>query len=182
MAQMSIIAAILGAIVYRLRGWSPPLPERWWKRRPILQTVFALPYGIVAYLHSDPIIALFAFILTIGAVITGHASYQDLGTSVRLPTDGQTDEWYGRWIPLEGSYIHDFIGLMVSGLLITAPCGVVLVSSGHLWAGIAVLASGLLKGPAYAIGRLIPVSDHLKTCEPICGAFLWGSLAMIAGL
>lgn len=93
----TILAAILGAVLYRLRGWNPA-PEGvtlWWKRRPILQIAFAAPYAITTYFALGPLASFFVMMLTTGAVITGHASYSDLGTSAKLPADGQTDEWFG---------------------------------------------------------------------------------------
>lgn len=177
---VGLLIALVGSIIYRLRGWGPPPPERWWKARPILQAVFAAAYGAVAF-HVSPLAALIVIAVTTGAVLTGHASYLDLGTSTRLPADGQTEEWYGRWIPGSG-YWHDFAGLAVSGLLITAPCGVALIVGGYVWTGAAVLSSGALKAPAYSLSRLVPSSvwpDRTAVGECLAGAALWGSLALI---
>lgn len=180
-----ILAALLGAAIYRLRGWGPPAPERWWKRRPILQAAFASAYGVVAF-HAAPAgwpaacVELLVLGVTTFCVNTGHASLTDLGGAIVLPADGQSDEWYSGWIPWPGTYVHDFLGLMVSGVLISAPCGLVVAFGGHVGQGAAILASGALKAPAYAIGRFAPLNDKLKVSEPLCGAFLWGSLVWIA--
>ena len=183
------LAALFGAAIYRLRGWGPPAPERWWKRRPILQAAFASAYGVVAF-HAVaaawpvgwPAVCVELLVLgvTTFCVNTGHASLTDLGSATELPADGQRDEWYSGWIPWPGTYVHDFLGLMVSGMLISGPCGLAVIFTGHPGQGAAIVASGALKAPAYAIGRFAPLNDKLKVSEPLCGAFLWGSLVWIA--
>jgi len=174
----AFLAAIIGGAIYRARGMGLfSLP------RPAWQLLFAAPWGIVVYLALGPLAALFVLTLTTGAVLTGHASYLSLGTSTKLPADGQIDEWYGTWIPWPGTFIHDFIGLAVSGLLITAPAGLALLVCGE-WRGALITLSGALKPLGYVPRLVIPDSilkDKLWVCEPLAGALLWGSLAAIMG-
>lgn len=84
-------------------------------------------------------------------------------------------------IPWPGTFIHDFIGLAVSGLLITAPAGLALLACGR-WYGALIALSGALKPLGYLPRLAIPdavLKDKLWVCEPLAGAFLWGSLALI---
>lgn len=182
--MISFIMAGLGAIVYRLRGWGPKDQsiKYWWKKRPLLQTLFALPFALVfAPLNAWCILPV--LIITTLGVITGHASIIDLGTvkdgSVAVPADGQQDEWYTHWIPGKG-YWHDFAGLIVSGALITASCGLAFMYLGYWTIGLLILASGALKAPAYAISWATPNDFKyrgLPLGEFLTGAFLWGSLS-----
>ena len=185
--MIELIAALIGAIIYRLRGWGPAdeTVKYWWKRRPLLHVAFALPYAF-ALVGCGWRAVLVVLALTTVAVITGHASIVDLGHvkdgSAGVPADGQQDEWYTRCIPGEG-YWHDFAGLIVSGALITGPCGLALMWAGHWATGAAIVASGALKAVAYAIGWLMPVGFRYRggaTGEFITGLFLWGSLAALA--
>lgn len=172
-----ILAALAGAVLYRARGnglWNLP--------RPTWQALFALPYAAAVFWPLGPLAAFVVLALTTGAVLTGHASYLDLGEATRLPADGQSEEWYGTWIPWPGTYAHDFIGLAVSGLLVTLPAGLACAAGGDLLPAMILALSGALKAPAYALGTIAArplVSDKLKICEPLCGAALWGSLAAI---
>jgi len=174
----ALIAAITGGALYRVRGMGL------WPSRPWWHLAFALPYGLAAYQATSTSISIIVFALTFGAIVTGHASYIDLGTvkdgAANMPADGEQDEWYGAWLPWHG-YWHDFAGLAVSGILITASCGLALMAYGH-WSGAFVLVSGALKPVAYACGwhmwREYSVSA-IAVGETLAGALLWGSLALI---
>lgn len=50
-------------------------------------------------------------------------------------------------------WIRCFVGLCISGLLVTAIPALFLALYGHLWFAGALVLSGLLKGPCYALGR-----------------------------
>ena len=177
----ALIAAIIGGALYRVRGMGL------WPSRPWWHLAFALPYGLTAWSYSSVYVGVAVFLLTFGAVVTGHASYIDLGTvedgSPSMPADGKQDEWYGGWLPWHG-YWHDFAGLVVSGILLTASCGLALVAYGH-WSGALVLVSGALKPVAYAFGwrmwREYSVSA-IAVGETLAGALLWGSLALIVAV
>lgn len=175
-----IIAAFLGAVIYRLRG------KGIWPGRPWWQIAFALPFALVA-IGPAWWVALIVLATTTGAVLTGHASYMDLGSvapgSDSAPQDGKSDEWYGAWLPIKPGYWHDFAGLVISGLLISGSAGIALIVGGRIYTGLAVIACGALKAPAYALawaayrrwgGDPIPVGEILT------GAALWGALASIA--
>lgn len=180
------LMAIIGAIIYRLRGWGPkpPATAPWWKTRPLLQACFAIPFAAVA-LSMDITAAIIVLVLTTGAILTGHASYIDLGSiepgSAYSPSDGNTEEWYGAFLPGAG-YWHDFAGLMISGMLISAPCGLAILFTGNLGHGLAIIALGTLKAPAYAIGWVAYERTAISAIligELATGALLWGTLAAI---
>jgi hypothetical protein len=174
----TIITAIIGGALYRVRGMGL------WPSRPWWHLAFAMPYGLAAYQATSTTISIIVFALTFGAIVTGHASYIDLGTvkdgAANMPSDGEQDEWYGGWLPWHG-YWHDFAGLAISGVLITASCGIAIMAYGH-WSGALVAASGALKPAAYAIGWYVAERSHVSAIalgEALCGAFLWGALAWI---
>lgn len=179
----TFLAALAGGAIYRARGMG-----LWQLPRPTWQVLFALPYALAVYFALGPLAAFFVLTFTTGAVLTGHASYIDLNGvkpgAPNAPKDGQVDEWYGTWIPWPGTFAHDFIGLAVSGLLVSAPAGLALAVCGDLTHGVILAASGALKALAYVPRIVIPGSilkDKLWVCEPLAGALLWGSLAAIMG-
>ena len=174
-----IFVALVGALIYRLRGMGL------WPSRPWWQILFALPYGIVAGSFCGLGAGVFVLAVTACAVLTGHASLIDLGTvrpgAANAPADGQRNEWYSGWIPGSG-YWHDFAGLMVSGLLISAPCGLALIWVGEWHTGLAIIAGGFLKAPAYALGWIMADRSHVPAIpagEFLTGFFLWGALALV---
>lgn len=175
--MIGLAVASLGALIYRLRGMGV------WPSRPWYQIAFALPYGIVAGSFCGLGVGFLVLAVTTCAVLTGHASYIDLGSvkngSANAPADGQSNEWYGTWIPGLG-YWHDFVGLMVSGLLISAPAGIAVAFVNPVL-GVAIALSGVLKAPAYALAWI--VYDRLQvnaimTGEILTGGLLWGVLAL----
>ena len=176
-----LLSALAGAAIYRARGMG-----LWRLPRPLWQLAFSVAYGVVAFTVAPWWVALFVLAVTVGAISTGHASYMDLG-SVPLgasyaPKDGRPDEWYGAWIPGSG-YWHEFAGLAVSGILISASCGLALCLAGDYLTGITVIVSGALKAPAYAIAwwfhRRWDV-EPISLGETLTGAVLWGALALLA--
>lgn len=174
-----LIGALLGAVIYRARGMGIG------PARPFWQVIFAIPYAAVTLAAVGPSAAVVVLALTVGAVLTGHASYIDLGAAGaaagNTPADGGTDEWYGKWLPWSG-YWHDFAGLAVSGILITAACGLALTFGGHFLSGLAILLSGSLKAPAYAAGHKVHAKvlvDPVLIGEALTGALLWGTLTLL---
>nr|RAW03672.1 hypothetical protein DBT41_11740 [Aerococcus urinae] len=175
-----LLAIFAGGALYRLRG------AGLWPGRPWWHIGFALAYAFVSLGAVGVLPTILVLAATLGAVLTGHASYIDLGSvhpgAVNQPADGQTDEWYGAWLPGSG-YWHDFAGLIVSGLLISSAAGAALIYGGAPLAGTLVLLSGGLKAPAYAAGAVVARNTHLGSAvalgEAFAGAALWGSLAII---
>lgn len=179
---MLFLSALLGALIYRLRGMGA------WPNKRLWVGLFALPYAYIAYEFGGWWLAIPVFGITFGMILTGHASYIDLGRvkpgAPNSPADGQIDEWYGHWLPFEpASHEHDFLGLCVNGMLITGSAALAVIYSGNTKVGLLILFSGLLKAPSYLIAWLIQerfkIRDGVMVGEIICGAALWGSLAAI---
>lgn len=138
-----IIFPLYGAALYRWRGaahkWKKYFP------RPFNQIVFALPYAYVCY---DVISwwCLFIIIPTTLGLLTGHGKFMDLG-SWKKDAEDETLEFLIK--PLEGkisNYWYDVLGMGITGLAVTLAAGIVLASP-------LLALSGLLKAPAYMIGR-----------------------------
>jgi len=178
--MIELIIAMIGGLLYRMRGaHHEPLLGLSGRAQKILYMIaFSSIYATAAFCSTGTWAGLIVWAVTFGAITTGHASYIDLAHvvdgSTGAPADGQTDEWYGRWIPGTG-YWHEFAGLAVSGLLITLPCGLATLNP-------IIGLSGALKAPAYAIGWLIQDWTELNMFfarEAFTGFLLWGALAWV---
>jgi len=80
-------------------------------------------------------------------------------------------EWfevYRPWLRSKGvnEYWLDFIGLGISGLFVTLPCGILLANP-------FLALSGALKAVAYALGW--KYGGKTESGEMLTGAFLWGA-------
>lgn len=102
--------------------------------------------GLILYL--GPICSIFVLVLTTMALQTGHGNFVDLGTW-KLPSPPERLEFIiaGLKKKLSG-YQYDFLGDMLTGVVVTLPLGIMRLD----WR-IALL--GLMKGPCYALGRLV---------------------------
>lgn len=162
---------VLGAFIYRWRGMKGS--------RPYAQAVFSLPYALVTYIfykeylinYGDILVSSIVFVFTALAVSTGHGRGMDLGET----DQGKPEKleflvkWLKPYIPL---YWYDAALLAVTGLAITLPAGIATLNP--------ILAlSGLLKAPAYMIGKFGCPRDHVEAGELLTGAALWGCLWLI---
>lgn len=167
----------LGAFLYRWRGMSHP--SRKWAPRPIPQGLFSLPYAIITYIFyleyttwdNALLPALIVLALTTAGACTGHGRGMDLGDT----DNGEPErlEFLITWLkPHVSLYWYDAALLAVTGLAITLPAGIATLNP--------VLAlSGLLKAPAYMIGKFGCPRDHVEAGELLTGAVLWGALCLI---
>lgn len=159
--MFTILMPIAGACLYRWRG-----AKHDWKKytpRPLTQMILALPYAYLCL--YDWRIALVVFIVTTAALSTGHGGFFDLGTWTRK-RDAESLEPLIRWLRDDlPRYWYDVLGLMVTGLAVTLPCGIM---TGN-WI---IALSGLLKAPAYMIS--LRVNGRTELGEYITGFFLWG--------
>lgn len=77
-------------------------------------------------------------------------------------------------------WLRCFMGLCISGLLVTAVPALFVALYGHPWLAAALVVSGLLKGPCYALGRGDTViGEYLNGFQQflIGGAVIVGLLA-----
>lgn len=139
---MFYLAIPLYAFLNRFRGSSQTLMPKLY-----VCIIMALGFSfIVPWVASLPILVLCTL-----ALQTGHGNFIDLGTWPRKPSDGEERlEFIIK--PLYGKlpeYWYDFLGLMLTGVIVTLPVGIALLD----WR---VALLGLLKAPCYAVGRLYP--------------------------
>lgn len=167
---MIIVFALLGAIIYRWRGYGGKYKKYF--PRPLPQMLFALPYGYLAWnVHWVAGIAVYA--LTVLALVTGHGGWHDLGDVIKKRAR-ETMEFIIR--PLRNNlrrYWYDALGLALSGLLITFPCGIATLNP-------VIALSGVLKAPAYMIGQVLTKDQNRQTeiGEVLTGLFLWFLLGL----
>lgn len=167
-----LIATMIGAYIYRMRGGLPPkLP------RPIDQILFSLPYGFIALIMTNNyMLAILVLILTTLALLKGHGNNMDLGSWKNLSDYEWYEVFFGYYNLDPGKpdtkyqYWYDFGGLMISGLTYTIPCGLITLNP-------FIALSGALKAPAYALGWKF--GNGTATGEWLTGGMLWGSLALI---
>ncbi len=182
-----VLFSLAGGLIYRLRGglWNNRVPTTYWRAAFSLPFMFSSMYDLHRHHDVDQIgllmfTGLITFLLTFGAVSTGHGNFQDMGTwsGKDHPTN-----WLEKIIyPLKSTlmpYWYDFLGMMLSGLVIAAPAAILFT---HIW----LLPAGMLKAVAYAIGwRIYPNGgkitsngfDHATEIgEFLTGVFLWGAL------
>ena len=133
---LTLIAALIGGILFRMRGGWPDIP------RPIEQVLFCAPVIYICFVAFGYWGILLAA-LSVIAVVKRHGNNIDLGT-----WDGPSkDAWYEftiKWAkPYMSLYWYDALGMAVSGLTYTLP--MILINP--------VLGlSGILKAPAYMLG------------------------------
>lgn len=158
------VFALIGAFLYRWRGagWKIAL------LRPFPQGLFALAYSAAVWADDGKYYAVLAvWLLTTAALTIGHGNFQDLGTAPRGPKERLE---YPIWF-LHGKipeYWYDALGLVLTGLIVSIPTGVVLLNP-------LVGISGALEAPAYMLARKLGWNN--AGGEWLTGAFLWGALA-----
>ena len=165
----TLLMAIAGACLYRHRGAAYKYKKYF--PRPFNQIAFALPYAYCVPMlwgYWSFGVALIVLVSTTLAVLSGHGNFfnNDVDPRSREP---ETTEFLIRWaLPYIPMRLYKFIGMCITGLAITVPCGIA--------TGSALIAfSGVLKGVAYYV-----VKDTEKS-EWLTRALLWGSLALLTG-
>ncbi len=118
---------------------------------------------VVPWAFSLPVL-----ILTTMALMTGHGNFMDLGTWA-WPSDPEKLEFLIAW--MKPGYWHDFTGLAITGLVVTLPMGLVLLD----WR---IVLLGLLKGPCYALARVLNKTYPIELGEILTGAVYGLALAM----
>lgn len=178
-----IIAALISGIVWRLGGGA-------------FTTITGLNFGsdsaralramITSFL---PPVALWFFLLVfpalfVGVCIGGWGPFQGMG----LPVSGKPEPSWKRWLPnalgfKAGTLMHDFIGMMQSGLCCMAPLAGLYVCFDHV-AAFGIMLVGLGFAPCYLLGRLpLPTIPRFATGgewgEVFTGAMIGAAFVMI---
>ena len=197
----TILAAIVGGILYRLRGgWFSNLSRRYgWEwggqqRTQTMRAIWSVPTGLLLYfLAGGPwylapllIVSVFASLALYGH--GAHMVYDATHYVTRVPDKGKTEfltEW---WVPNVFGGIPDttwphwkvtaynLTGMSFIGLVrnTTAVLPLFHVSAG---AATAFALSGLLHGPLYWAGYRINGTSH--TSEVLVGAVTWATIVLI---
>ncbi|PZQ44866.1 MAG: hypothetical protein DI551_09195 [Micavibrio aeruginosavorus] len=202
--------ALLGGWLSRMCGGGPPkLP---WG---LDQWIYALPYMLISIPATASMIIIlynadkaskgkYAFVIKPPAMIavapfvgaflgkrTGHGGGMDLGTNAKEPGHGREPEALEFFIlSIHGKipqYWYDALLLAITGFAVTLLTGVVICFV-DVPAGLLIAFSGLLKAPAYMIGRKIYPEGNGKGIpylneataigEYLTGFFGWGALAL----
>lgn len=165
-----ILMTIAGAALYRWRGHASKYKKFF--PRPLNQIAFAAPYAYAVYLMGyDWYWYIPVLVLSTLGVLTGHGKFMDLASYKILTSDETLEFLIKQWEDKMSNYWYDFLGLAVTGVAVTLAAGTLL--------GNPLLAfSGALKAPAYAIAKKLGWGT--AGGEWLTGAFLWGSLALLA--
>lgn len=183
--------AFLGAYLYRLRGGGPGLNLP----RPIDQILFNLfpcffLTGYAFYFYPGAIFNFNWFVFSLCAAgwlaangialavqCTGHGGFMDLGTW-KEPRKDERLEFIIK--PLKdkiSEYWYDVIGQALTGFLVTLWPGLFLFALGYYQAGAFLALAGLLKVPAYMLGR--KCFQNTESGEWLTGGFIWGAAGLI---
>lgn len=178
-------AAGLGAFIYRARGagWS------WWPiERPWNQLIVSLPFlplALIAFGVEWFGIGVALGLLVLGTVTAGmgHGDYMRLtrhseGHAVKDEEEvGIILKWLFPSLSIGGSrYWYEFVGLSLTGLIVTLPVAIVLAVQGFILAAILCFMAGFLKGAAYELGWRVNPNGGTDYGEWFFGAVLWGLL------
>ncbi len=210
-AIINVLAfGLIGGWLSRMCGGAPPkLPfglDQW---------IYALPYLVISLPAATPVAAFFdgmaekkrwfRFIVLLPYTAaflgkrTGHGGGMDLASNNKEPGAGREAERLEFLIlPLHGKipqYWYDALLLAITGLAVTLLAGVT-VCFFNVQAGLLIMLSGILKAPAYMIGRAIYpnsrgdgipyLNEATAIGEFLTGFFSYGALGiafyMIGGL
>lgn len=152
---LAILAfGLTGGIFYRLRGGGV---KKKFLARTAARLLYFTPLAItilpglivIHELELNSVSATTAIVLMAvcwAGVVTGHGSYMDLGTSIN-PDNERLKPFMDFLMGTENepSFWRDFIGLSLTGFIVTLPIGIALNSY-------IVMFSGLLKGIVYFLG------------------------------
>lgn len=165
----------VGSILYRVRGGlAPALP------RPFDQMLFALAYGAIVFRVSknNPYLFIGVMLVTALALSTGHGQYMDLALVDGVSGEERVDfilKWFFGPDDFQ-SYRRDFCGLMVTGLIVTIPTGVVLALYKEYKAATVIGCSGVLKAVAYALS--FEMGYATEGGEYLTGFLLWSAVIL----
>lgn len=173
-----LLFACLGAVLSRMDGGGIiKLPE--W----VDKVGVTFPYAIIGYMvvpwAAVPCMA-FAWL---GRAL-GHGGFFDLGSNPKEPNNGRDLERIEPaiyWLHDNISrFWYDFIGLMLSGLMVTIIPAMFLAVWGHYALALLMVLSGLAKAPSYALGRgNTEIGEYVNGFQQFlhAGVVIWGLYA-----
>jgi hypothetical protein len=169
--MIALIAAVLGAVLFRIRGGWQPFGLRM-PGTTAGRLAWALPMGGVAALAAGDVLGLLAGPLLWASVVPGWGSYMDLGRG-----DKPDNESLRRLVRLtrlpDGSFWYDFVGLALRGLVLTAPAGIALSFLASM--GWALIPAGIAMAPLYWLGWKL---GGTEPAEFLYGAWVGAAIAL----
>lgn len=169
-----ILLTVFGAFSYRARGMGDDVMPGFFSNRTLRRAVFAVLIGMAAFAGGVGWqAALLIPVVVWAGVVLGHGSYMDLGTG-NVP-DNEKFKWFldlifGPEPPF--SFKRDFVGLCLTGLLITVPAAAVTFYVGHTESWIYAFV-GIGKGLAYAVPLKLKMHNFTEW-----GEFFWGGICV----
>ena len=190
----TILAAIVGGALYRLRGgWFSQL-SGWKQKTQLMRAIWSVPTGLLLFFlaggpwHMAPllIVSVFASLALYGH--GAHMVYDATHYVTHVPDKGKTElltEW---WLPSVFGGIPDatwphwkvtaynLAGMSFIGL-VRNTTAVLLLFHTSAGAATAFALSGLMHGPLYWAGYRINGTSH--TSEVLVGSVTWATIVLL---
>ena len=197
----TILAAIIGGVLYRLRGgWFSNLSRRYgWEwggkqRTQTMRAIWAVPTGLLLYLATGgawwmlPILIVSVFA---SMAFYGHGAHMIFDSKSfvafsKNKTEMLTEWWLpnvfggipdATW-PDQRTALYNLAGMSFIGL-VRNTTAIIPLSFSHEIPAIIYALSGLLHGPLYWAGYRI--NGKGETSEVLVGAFTWASIVLLFG-
>ena len=150
--ELAPLIGLVGASIYRVRG----MHSSFSKTKEIMLLLWSLLLTAPLWFFAPWYVVIPAAAACYGVATGGHGDGIDFGTVSRR----DPDEWPNYLLPFsivgKDGWLHDTLYMMINGISLTLPVGVVAgIYVSPVWGG-AIALGGALKGPAYALGHLVP--------------------------
>jgi len=186
---MILLFSIIGGVISRMDG----------KDGNPWNFLFCLPYaGIAFYALTLPdsaflqfpwlvwLFTAFAYVGAVAGKVTSHGGWIDMGTWTKERREMKL-EFLIKWLRGKiNEYWYDYIGNVLTGVLVSLLCSIVVLVAGHTSAALVLLAGGLAKGTAYQIGWAVQksilhkmpeeIDEQTEIAEFLTGAFSYASI------
>ena len=186
---VAVVLALAGAAARRfMGGWGGKNP-RWLHLAAVgsltgLATAFGVDrLGLDLWLGSAYV--LMATVAAAGVASTGDGDGTDLGEWEGAEPDQPFWSWLvgssDNTLPFDARYWHDAKTLLFSGAAQTSVAGLLVAFAGRPFVGTALMLSGALKYPAYALAYKVPSTVRNFHQGRELGEAFWGAtLGLIA--
>lgn len=198
--MMTALAALIGALLYRLRGgWWKTLTGggRWWNGTHACRAIWAAPTGLLIYfLAGGPWWLAVALVVSVflSMALIGHGAHMIMDAEMMALGTFEKTELLTRWLPkvLGGEpnqewlddgdasdvIFYNVVGMSFIGAVRNALAILPLLILAPVPAVLYVL-TGLLHGPLYWVGW--QASEDITVPELLVGAVSWASIVAILG-
>jgi len=192
MAGWAFIAAIVGGILYRLRGGWLSILTGWKQKTQLMRAIWSVPTGLLLYfLAGGPWYLAPLLIVSVFAsmALYGHGAHMVFDAKQFIAfSKNKTElltEW---WLPQAFGGIPDttwhhsrvtaynLAGMSFIGL-VRNTTAILPLSPSHEIPCLIYALTGLLHGPLYWLGYRI--NGRGETSEVVVGSFTWASIVLI---